>query len=178
MGRIFRELPIPNDINKIVCFGLGSFSDRWRPLSGPEDPRGRNPNPDPYPLRIQHHHQAMLWTRLLKDRFGHGVKLYAQDPEYTFLDQRILEDNGFTIVGRHGAGGFAMVDRQTLVFSVFCEANTREIVFEITRPAMMVINRRFGGPSPPDEAAQIASLDYEIPSGDPVVFGTVKYLCR
>lgn len=149
--RIFGELPIPKDINKIVCFALGSIS---RELLGWHE------DPDDLPPRwASHHLLAKYWAQLLEARFGHPVQLYAQEPDYNQMDRDVLTANGFKIVGMHGAEGFALVDRQTLVFSVYNEANTREIVYDLCRPAMMIMNLRFSGP--PNEARLIEALDYE-----------------
>ncbi|CAJ2514328.1 Uu.00g024470.m01.CDS01 [Anthostomella pinea] len=71
------------------------------------------------------------------------VQLMAQDPDYTEQTKEILEKNGFTIVGQFGAGGFAEIDEESVVFSAFVEAPLKQIIADIARPTV-IIGTTFG----------------------------------
>lgn len=66
------------------------------------------------------------------------VRLLAQDPDYTEKTEEMLRDSGFSIVGRFGAGGFAEIDDDTVVFSAFVEAPLKQIIADIARPALII----------------------------------------
>lgn len=65
------------------------------------------------------------------------VQLLTQDPDYTAASKVLLEASGFTIVGEFGAEGFAMVDEETIVFSVNVEAPLKQIIADIARPLVI-----------------------------------------
>jgi hypothetical protein len=66
------------------------------------------------------------------------VQLLAQDPGYTEEAQEMLKARGFSIVGQFGAGGFAEIDNDSVVFSVFATVPMAEIVADLARPAVIV----------------------------------------
>ncbi|KAL5357617.1 hypothetical protein BJX96DRAFT_144876, partial [Aspergillus floccosus] len=66
------------------------------------------------------------------------VSLFAQDPDYTKVAERILTKKGFRIVGPHGAGGFAEIDEESIVISPFAAAPVKQIIADLARPVLMI----------------------------------------
>jgi hypothetical protein len=80
--------------------------------------------------------------------------LLAQDPDYTEQAQEILKGNGFSLVGRFGAGGFAEIDDNSVAFSAFVEAPLKQIIADIARP-LLIILRSLGTANRGVEAAGV-----------------------
>lgn len=79
------------------------------------------------------------------------VKLLTQDPAYSTETKEMLQEVGFKVVGEHGAGGFADLDDESIVFSPFVAAPVKQIIADLARPAAIICNRVtgakvFGGP--------------------------------
>lgn len=70
------------------------------------------------------------------------VQLLAQDPDYSEQAKEVLTKSGFSIVGQFGAGGFADIDDNTVVFSAFVEAPLKQIIADIARPVMVISTGR------------------------------------
>lgn len=66
------------------------------------------------------------------------VELLTQDPDYTEEAETILKSNGFSVVGQFGAGGFAEVDDNSVVFSAFVEAPLKQIIADIARSVLII----------------------------------------
>ncbi|KAI2606736.1 hypothetical protein GGR54DRAFT_406730 [Hypoxylon sp. NC1633] len=125
---MFMRVQLPSYINKIVCFNLGSITSR--------------PANDYVSARhaMYKHAAAMTIVEALHRRFGTVISLFAQDTTYCNKCTQVLYKKGFSIVGMHGAGGFAEIDEHTLVFApnpAFC---LKEIVADIAEPAAMLWN--------------------------------------
>ncbi|KAI1139149.1 hypothetical protein F5Y05DRAFT_339932 [Hypoxylon sp. FL0543] len=122
---LFMKLPLPPYINKIVCFDLGSVTAK------PADNY-------PHIRQAMYRHAAVLTlVECLFKRFGCMIRLFAQDTTYTNACMDVLFKKGFSIVGKHGAGGFVEIDDRTLVFAPnpgFC---VKEIVADVAQPAAM-----------------------------------------
>jgi hypothetical protein len=84
------------------------------------------------------HSIALTIAEICRSRIGNEVQLLAQDPDYTEEAKDILKANGFSIVGEFGAGGFAEVDDDSVVFSVFVEAPLKQIIADIARPVLII----------------------------------------
>ncbi|KAM0545392.1 hypothetical protein ACHAPJ_011376 [Fusarium lateritium] len=69
---------------------------------------------------------------------GEEVKLLAQDPDYTEETIEMLERNGFSIVGQFGAGGFAEIDDDAVIFSAFIGAPLKQIIADLARPVAII----------------------------------------
>jgi sugar phosphate isomerase/epimerase len=67
-----------------------------------------------------------------------GVRLLTQDPRYSDETKDLLREIGFEIVGEHGAGGFAELDNETVVFSAFTSAPVKQIIADLARPAAII----------------------------------------
>ncbi|VUC26884.1 unnamed protein product [Clonostachys rosea] len=125
-------------IDKVVCFGLGTFSKLPRPGSGGEEDKSEA---DGLPLRrpmIQHAAALTMATEFGK-RVGKGpLKVFTQDPAYTDTEKQVLRDAGIEVLGGIGSLGFTYVDDDTLVFSISPNIPVRQVVADIARPAAMV----------------------------------------
>ncbi|KAI1413361.1 hypothetical protein F5Y13DRAFT_29208 [Hypoxylon sp. FL1857] len=125
---MFMKLPLPPSINKIVCFDLGSITAK----PAENYPHTRQ--------AIYRHAAALTIIECLHKRFGCMIRLFAQDTSYTNECAKVLYKKGFSIVGQHGAGGFAEIDDKTLVFApnpAFC---VKEVVADVAEPAAMFWN--------------------------------------
>ncbi|KAG6989095.1 hypothetical protein FocnCong_v021217 [Fusarium oxysporum f. sp. conglutinans] len=131
-------------VTKVVCFGLGDVCRKppeWlrRQMTSDEDDLDSSivsPN-------MVQHLIAVTMAEVCRNHTGSRVQLLAQDPDYAPEAEEILRQNGFSIVGRYGAAGFAEIDDATIVYSVFVEAPLKQIIADIARPAM-IISTGFG----------------------------------
>ncbi|KAI0838376.1 hypothetical protein F5Y06DRAFT_267967 [Hypoxylon sp. FL0890] len=124
----FMKLPLPPYINKIVCFDLGSITSKPA---------------DNYPhirKAMYRHAAAMTIAECLHKRFGLTIKLFCQDTTYTNACVGVLYKKGFSVIGPHGAAGFAEIDDKTLVFAPNPSFCIKEIVADIAEPAAMFWN--------------------------------------
>ncbi|KAI0381434.1 hypothetical protein F5Y04DRAFT_81979 [Hypomontagnella monticulosa] len=125
---MFMRLPLPPFISRIVCFNLGSITAK--------------PAEDYQHIRyaMYKHAAALTIVEALHKRFGHMIELYAQDTNYCQECGKVLFKKGFSVVGFHGAGGFAVINSSTLVFAPNADFCVKEIVADIVEPAAMFWN--------------------------------------
>lgn len=64
------------------------------------------------------------------------VKCFAQDPMYTEVDHRILEENGITVLGDPRA--FLQVDDSSIVVAFAPNIPVRQIITDLARPAVLL----------------------------------------
>ncbi|KAI1870451.1 uncharacterized protein JN550_005379 [Neoarthrinium moseri] len=68
------EAHIPQNINKIICFGLGTLTN---------DLACDEVNPEGHAFRATTQHAtAVTMAEIMRHKFGHAIKLLAQDPAY------------------------------------------------------------------------------------------------
>jgi hypothetical protein len=67
-----------------------------------------------------------------------GVRLLTQDPKYSNETKDMLVEIGFEVVGDYGAGGFAELDDESIVFSAFANAPVKQIIADLARPAAII----------------------------------------
>lgn len=84
------------------------------------------------------HSIALTIAEICHGSTGKEVELLAQDPDYTEQAKEILKGNGFSLVGEFGAGGFAEVDDNSVVFSAFIEAPLKQIIADTARPVLII----------------------------------------
>ncbi|KAF4332979.1 hypothetical protein FBEOM_13214 [Fusarium beomiforme] len=126
-------------VTKIICCGLGDMCRQppeWmkRHMASSTDEMDLS---IVRPSMIQHL-IALTMAQVFRTDNGNEVQLLAQDPDYTEETKEILEKNGFSIVGQSGAGGFAEIDDDSVVFSVFVEAPLKQIIADIARPVVVI----------------------------------------
>lgn len=132
-------------VTKIICFGLGDICRRppeWM-MRKPTDLDEHNTEGSFLQASMIQHLIALTMAETCFEGKFHETRLLAQDPDYTPEARRILDKNGFSIVGEHGAGGFAEIDDSTIVYSVFVEAPLKQIVADIARP-ILFLSTAFG----------------------------------
>ncbi|KND89126.1 hypothetical protein TOPH_06197 [Tolypocladium ophioglossoides CBS 100239] len=124
-----RELLGTRKVNKVVCFGLGDLTARppcwWRIQNN----NSVNKEPE---IGFVEGSMMQHWAALT---------LADMDPQFTNETKEIVRLKGFEIVGQYGAGGFAEVDDETVVFSPFAQAPVAQIIADIARPAIFIIRR-------------------------------------
>ncbi|KAI1377977.1 hypothetical protein F4677DRAFT_31862 [Hypoxylon crocopeplum] len=122
---LLMRLPLPPRIDRVVCFNLGCITAK------PANDHSRI-------RRAMYKHAAALTiVEALHRRFGTMIQLFAQDTSYSSECTDVLYKKGFSVVGMHGAGGFAEVNERTLVFAPdpgFC---VKEVVADTVEPAAM-----------------------------------------
>lgn len=131
----FEKLLVGRKVTKVVCFGLGDICrkppewwTRQAVLGGHEfEANFVREN------MVQH-----LIALTIAEICGSGIQLLAQDPDYTDQAKELLRRNGFSLVGQFGAEGFAEVDDNSIVFSVFVEAPLKQIIADIARPHLII----------------------------------------
>ncbi|KAI1461516.1 hypothetical protein F4805DRAFT_235383 [Annulohypoxylon moriforme] len=127
-------------ITKVVCFALGDMvtkTGEWEMNDRREKGQQASETSDVEPGLMQHA-MALTMAEVIRHHTGSSVELKAQDPAYREQTNEILSEHGFEIVGKCGAGGFAEVDEDALVFSAFASAAISEVLADIARPALVI----------------------------------------
>ncbi|KAI0173455.1 hypothetical protein GGR52DRAFT_387993 [Hypoxylon sp. FL1284] len=129
-------------VTKIVCFGLGRITpslsyEASGPKSAAEANNQRGRALMQHALALQARDRLRLPDDFSFDTLRH-VELYAQDPAYSAADRAALQAFGFEVVGQHGAGGFALVDDNSLVITCHPSAPVTQILADIARPAAIL----------------------------------------
>jgi hypothetical protein len=125
-----KESNISPGINKVVCFGLGTLM---------VDLESLKENPDQLLSRTMTQHAAALtMAEVLKNMTGKEIRLLAQDPVYNSASKHILRHVGFHVLEGYGGLGFLEVDESSLVFTVACNVPVKQVVVDLTRPAVMI----------------------------------------
>lgn len=117
-------------ITKILCFGLGNISKEL--LYNGRDEEWR--------LYCMTQHAVALSMADIFRSEATDVKVFVQDPAYSKADKALLKSVGITVVGECGAGGFSMIDDETVVFSCCPSVPVAQIVADVGRPAMIIGN--------------------------------------
>ncbi|KAI0004714.1 hypothetical protein F4779DRAFT_599555 [Xylariaceae sp. FL0662B] len=132
---LLRKAPVSRNINKIMCFGLGTLDGERR--RNTVEGTG-NPEADAARARVQHA-AALTIRRVLREKTGNNkIQLKTQDPGYSRASKMVLEKFEFQIVPGRGGHGFTEVDENTVVFTIDAEVPVKELVAEKKKPAMMI----------------------------------------
>jgi hypothetical protein len=124
-------------VTKILCVGLGDICRR-PPAWSMERP-GSVYELDAESIRRSTIQHSAALTMADMCRANNG-QLLAQDPGYTEEAKEMLKARGFSIVGQFGAGGFAEIDNNSVVFSAFAAVPLAEILADLARPAVIIIS--------------------------------------
>lgn len=126
-------------VKKIICLGLGDICrippEWWRRHSSAQ---GDNLEASFVRAAMTQHAIALTLAQVCREMTGDHVQLLAQDPDYTDEAKAVLTNYGFSVVGDYGAGGFAEIDEDSFVFSVFIEAPLKQIIADIARPSVII----------------------------------------
>lgn len=132
-------------VTKIICLGLGDMCrepPEWCKRQTSSD-GGHDPDEVWAELRygnsmLQHSMALTIAQACRNSNAGHEVRLLAQDPAYTDKAKEILKDSGFELVGEFGAGGFAEIDDDSVVFSAHINAPLKQIIADLARPPLII----------------------------------------
>ncbi|KAI9693286.1 MAG: hypothetical protein M1822_005282, partial [Bathelium mastoideum] len=116
---------LPCRISKLVGFACGSMA-----TSSHEQQTTR---------RAFQHALLVTLVRFLGSESGSEVACYVQDPQYKTSDKTVLETYGITTLDDPKA--FLEVDDATVVFSCSPDVPVKQVVLDLTRPAVMIWNR-------------------------------------
>ncbi|KAI1462007.1 hypothetical protein F4805DRAFT_411703 [Annulohypoxylon moriforme] len=135
-------------VTKIVCFGLGDLNfkppDWWRIQNDSKPENEREPETSVVEGAFIHHAIALTMADITRSCTRTGdmkVRLLTQDPKYTDETKDMLQDIGFEVVGEYGAGGFAELDDESVVFSAFAAAPVKQITADLARPVAIICAR-------------------------------------
>lgn len=138
-----RNIATANEVSKVICFGLGDFARRppeavcLRPgQNAPAETESDGAEVNG-PM-MQHAVALTIAEELRRIRGDKAVQLLAQDPRYSDDAKEFLNAQGFKIVGNFGAGGFAEVDNQSLVFTAWVSAPVKQIIADLANPAAFI----------------------------------------
>lgn len=117
------SVPLPKEVTKVVCFGLGELFPEREPSNS---------------RRCTQLAAALTMARVLNQRTGRSIRCYSQEPRYSQVCRKVLGRLGFTVLD--GAKGFLEVDNSTLVFTSCPDVPVKQIVTELARPAVIIWN--------------------------------------
>lgn len=116
---------IPDKITKVVAFGCSTMSDH-----------------EVDEQSITQHALILTIRNVLQRKnpaaYG-GIVCYAQDPVYSDEDRAVLEGAGIHIL--EDPHGFLEVDDSSVVISFAPDVPVRQIVADVSRPAIMIWNK-------------------------------------
>ncbi|KAI0179512.1 hypothetical protein GGR52DRAFT_536462 [Hypoxylon sp. FL1284] len=135
------KIPDPKRTNKVVCLGLGRI---LLPLVEP-DVAEWGPNNMLASRNLSQHLAAIAITKLLENKTGQQIALYAADPDYKAQHKSALETlslQRFTVLdpsyGKHEV--FTIIDDSTLLFDMAGgpPCPTLSLVQEYARPVAII----------------------------------------
>lgn len=149
---ILETQAISGSVNKVVCFGLGSFEreevERRKRDRGFDDDSnaGGAPTPATYARlsAMTQHAVALTIAAVLGRRFRKDEKplpVYVQEPAHTSLDKEFLARKGFHLIGGWGSVGFTLMDDDSFIFTSCPSFPLKQIVADTAKPAAMIWNR-------------------------------------
>ncbi|CAG9986331.1 unnamed protein product [Clonostachys byssicola] len=129
------QAAISKNINKIVCFGLGSLG--WSIEI--EDER-YEPADRVYSAIVQHA-AALTIAKVIGKRLDvGGLTVFCQDPIYSAADKRVLAEAGIQVVGGRGGLAFTYIDENTVVISCHPNIPVKQVVADLGKPAILICN--------------------------------------
>ncbi|KAI1115480.1 hypothetical protein F5Y14DRAFT_460607 [Nemania sp. NC0429] len=109
-------------VNKVIAFGLGRIGVERR---------------GPPTQSFYEHAAARVLARAVEAVSSEPGVLLVQDPLYTDVCCKVLEEFGFGVVQGFGAKGFALLDRKSVVLAHHPSFPFREIIADLARPALI-----------------------------------------
>ncbi|OIW24780.1 hypothetical protein CONLIGDRAFT_636900 [Coniochaeta ligniaria NRRL 30616] len=136
-------------VTKVVCFGLGELNfkppDWWRIQNNSKPKDEQEAETSVIEDALTHHAIALTMADVARSCVRTGdtgiVRLLTQDPMYSDETKNMLRELGFEVIGDHGAGGFAELDDESIVFSAFAKAPVKQIIADLARPALIICAR-------------------------------------
>jgi hypothetical protein len=132
-------------VTKIVCFGLGDVNfkppDWWRAQNESKPEHEQELETSVVEGALIHHAIALTIADIARscaETGDAGVRLFTQDPRYSDETKDLLREIGFEVVGQYGAGGFAELDNESIVFSPFASAPVKQIIADLARPPVII----------------------------------------
>ncbi|KFY35911.1 hypothetical protein V494_05495 [Pseudogymnoascus sp. VKM F-4513 (FW-928)] len=132
-------------VTKVVCFGLGDLNPKlpyWRKIQNDALLKDEKESGTSVTHGALIHHAIALTmakiTRSCAKPGDGGVRLLTQDPGYSDETKDIVKEIGFEVVGEYGAGGFAEVDDECVVFSPFPRAPVKQIIADFALPLAII----------------------------------------
>jgi hypothetical protein len=134
-------------VTKIICFGLGDLNfkqpDWWRIQNEALPKDQQETEISVVEGALMHHAIALTIADIARscDQNGDtGVRLLTQEPRYSDETKELIRDIGFEVVGEYGAGGFADLNDESIVFSPFTNAPVKQIIADFARQAAIICN--------------------------------------
>jgi hypothetical protein len=154
----FRELLVKSvengatkKVTKLICFGLGDLNfkpqDWWRIQNNAKGKEEQQLETSAIEGPVIHHAVALTIANVIRSCVKQGdkkLRILTQDPQYSAKTKVLLQELGFEVVGDHGAGGFAELDNESIVFSAFAKAPVNQIIADLARPIAIICPRKTG----------------------------------
>ncbi|KAK8132187.1 hypothetical protein PG999_000360 [Apiospora kogelbergensis] len=154
------EMAAVKKVTKVICFGLGDMAARgldWVRLQNAQLPDKLRQGESAFMnwSSFTQHAAALTILSVVESLTAAPspassssadtipqppqVRLLTQDPAYSPATLSILQNIGkFQVVGEYGAGGFAEVDDDCIIFAPFVAAPVKQIVEALARPVAMI----------------------------------------
>ncbi|CAI7670689.1 unnamed protein product [Penicillium crustosum] len=119
-----------HEIDKVIGFALGTMSRECINEDGTLNTRSAWRSASQHALLI-------TMTEWLQERdHKEKVLFYSQDPEYSEVDEKILEEAGIEVI--EDPRGWLEVDENSIVLSIAPNVPVKEIITDIARPAVII----------------------------------------
>ena len=135
----------PKRVTKIVCFGLGDLNfkplDWWRIQNNSMPENERELETSVIEAALIQHAMALTMANVLRScakTEDMDIRILTQDPAYSDETKDMLRGLGFEVVGEYGAGGFAELDDESVVFSAYAKAPVKQIIADLARPVAII----------------------------------------
>lgn len=117
-------------LDKVIGFALGTMSRECVNEDGTLDTRSAWRSASQHALLV-------TMTEWLQER-DHKEKVlcYSQDPDYSEVDQKILDEAGIEVI--EDPRGWLEVDENSIVLSIAPNVPVKEIITDIARPAVII----------------------------------------
>ncbi|RYC61054.1 hypothetical protein CHU98_g5165 [Xylaria longipes] len=135
-------------VDKVIAFGLGRIS---------------NIGPGPLSSFYEHAAARVVWKAVQEVSSAPKVALLVQNPLYTDVCKKVLQESDFDIIEGFGAKGFSLTDDNTVVLGHRPSFPLRQIVADLARPALISMRAQTTGDRPtqfqelPDPRADVDS---------------------
>lgn len=119
-----------HEIDKVIGFALGTMSRECVNEDGTLDTRSAWRSASQHALLV-------TMTEWLQER-DHKEKVlcYSQDPDYSEVDKKILDEAGIEVI--EDPRGWLEVDENSIVLSIAPNVPVKEIITDIARPAVII----------------------------------------
>jgi hypothetical protein len=145
LRKVLGEGGAAKKVTKLICFGLGDLNFKppdWWKIQNNSAPKAKQLS-ETYEIEapLVQHAVALTIAKTIRSCANTGdkeLRIFTQDPGYSKETIDMLHEIGFEIVGQHGAGGFAELDNECVVFTAWVKAPVKQIIADFARPVAII----------------------------------------